>query len=242
MNKIKPILVILATIGTILMNWLASTGFIGGITPEVISNRYPTFITPAGYAFTIWGWIFLGMIIFAIIQAIPKNFEKFSKMRTFYLISCVFNCLWIYVWHNLLITVSVFVILSLLGSLAAINLVLERENNLFARMLFGGYFAWVTVASVVNITIALVFNGVQTSDNAGIWLASGLIVVATIIGIFLRHKLPNFAYAFVVAWGVTAIAVKQSGKTPIVVFAAFSVIALLISAFSFIMKDYKKAQ
>ncbi|MEK7725074.1 MAG: TspO/MBR family protein [Acidobacteriota bacterium] len=233
--KIKPILVILGTIGVIAMNIIASMCYIGGITPNVISDKTPTFLTPAGYAFAIWGWIYLGLIIFSVYQALPSKLEKFDKMRTLYLISCLLNCLWLYFWHQEQITISLFVILTLLASLAFINLSLERENNLLARFVFGIYFGWVTVASVVNTTIALVYLGVKTTDETGIWLASGLIVVATGIGIFLRHKLPNIAYPLAIAWAITAIAVKQSGKTPIVFIAGVCVIALLISALSFVV-------
>lgn len=239
MEKTKPFLVIAATIGTILMNYLAAIAVFGGITPDYVSNKYPTFITPAGYAFSIWGWIYLGLIVFSVYQALPSQLERFREVRTLFIASCLANCAWIYVWHNQLITLSLLAILSLLALLAFINLRLQRENNFFARIVFGLYFGWVTVASVVNATIALIFNGASASDEVSIWIAVGLIVVATVIGIFLRHQLPNIAYPVAIAWAVTAIAVKQSGKTPIVVVSALAVIALLISALSFILKDQK---
>lgn len=231
----NQILVIFATIGVIAMNVIASLGYIGGITPNVISDKTPTFLTPAGYAFSIWGWIYLGLIIFSVYQALPSKIEKFAKVRTLYLISCVLNCMWLYFWHHEEILISLLVILTLLGSLALINLTLEKENNLLARFIFGLYFGWVTAASVVNATIALVYQGVRMSDESSIWLASGLIVVVTVLGVFLRHKLPNIAYPIAIAWAITAIAVKQSGKTPIVVAAGIGVIALLISALSFVV-------
>lgn len=231
----NQILVIFATIGVIAMNVIATLGYIGGVTPNVISDKTPTFLTPAGYAFSIWGWIYLGLIIFSVYQALPSKIEKFAKVRTLYLISCVLNCMWLYFWHHEEITISLLVILTLLGSLALINLTLEKENNLLTRFVFGIYFGWVTAASVVNTTIALVYQGVRMSDEASIWLASGLILVVTVLGVFLRHKLPNIAYPIAIAWAITAIAVKQSGKTAIVVAAGIGVIALLISAFSFVV-------
>ena len=67
----------------------------------------------------------------------------------------------------------------------------------------------------------------------------GLIIFATIIGVFVRHALPNIMYAVAVAFAITGIAVKQSGKTEIVVASALCVIVLLFSAFSFVLKDYQ---
>lgn len=240
MEKLKPILVLISTIGVILMNWLATTGYIGGVTPEVISDKYPTFLTPAGYAFTIWGWIYAGLIIFSIYQILPSAKEKFAKIRSLYIVSCFINCLWLYVWHNDLIAVSLLVILSLLAVLAIINLKLEREKNLFARIVFGTYFGWVSVASVVNAAVLLRYFGIRLEDSTEIWLASLIIVIVTVIGVLLRHKLPNVAYPLAIAWAITGIAVKQSGKTPIVVAAGIGVVALLISALSFVLKDYQK--
>lgn len=236
MDKLKPFLVILATVGVIAMNVVASMGYIGGITPNVISDNNPTLVTPAGYAFSIWGWIYLGLIIFSIYQALPSQFEKFARVRTLYLISCLLNCLWIYFWHHEQITISLLVILTLLVTLALINFALPRENNLFARFVFGAYFGWITVASIVNAVIALAYQGIEI----GYWTAVGLIVAATVVGVYFRHKLPNIAYPLAVAWAITGIAVKQSGKTAIVVVAGLGVIALLISAFSFVVTAENK--
>lgn len=234
-EKVKQILVIFATIGVIFINWLATTGYIGGVTPEVISDKYPTFLTPSGYAFSIWGWIYLGLIIFSILQAFPANLQKFFRIRIFYITSCLVNCAWIYFWHHDQIFLSLLVILSLLTILAVINLNLERENNLFTRIVFGIYFGWVSVASVVNGAVLLKANGVNFGENAEIWLASLVIAIVSVIGIFVRHKLPNIAYPIAIAWAITAIAVKQSGKTAIVFTAGIGVIALLISALSFVI-------
>jgi hypothetical protein len=46
-DKLQPILVIAATIGMIISHWLAATGILGGVDTGVVSDRYPTRITPA---------------------------------------------------------------------------------------------------------------------------------------------------------------------------------------------------
>jgi membrane-anchored glycerophosphoryl diester phosphodiesterase (GDPDase) len=57
-------------------------------------------------------------------------------------------------------------------------------------------------------------------------------VVAAISGVLIRFKLGIAVYALTIAWALTAIAVKQSGKTLIVSLCAFGVIALLIAFFT----------
>jgi hypothetical protein len=53
--------------------------------------------------------------------------------------------------------------------------------------------------------------------------------------VIIRLKLANYFYPLAIAWALTAIAVKQSGKTLIVAAAAVGVIACLIAALSFVM-------
>lgn len=244
-ERLKAILVIAATGGTILFNWMAAKGYINNVTPEVVSDKYQTFLTPAGYAFSIWGLIYLGLIAFSIYQALPKNAERFRRVRTIYILSCVANCAWIYFWHHEMILVCLAVIFVLLGTLVSINLSLRggdsASENWLARVPFGIYFGWVTVASILNFTIALVYLNVKFSDSTTVFIASALIALLTILGIIIRLKLKIYVYPLPIAWALTAIAVAQSGKTPIVVAAAFGTIFSLVAALSFVM-DMKSSE
>ncbi len=235
-QRSKQLLVIIATVGVILINYFAAVGYINGVTPDVISDKYPTFITPAGYAFAIWSLIYLGLIAFSIYQVLPSNTDnpRFKNIRTLYIANCAANCFWIYLWHYDSILAALAVMFVLLGTLILINVNLRNTQSVaetwLARIPFSLYFGWVTVATILNFSIALVSLGVNTSESNSIILSSILIVAATVLGILIRFKLAIFAYPLAIAWALTAIAVKQSGKTAIVVCAAFGVIALLVSA------------
>ena len=102
-EKLQQFLVIAATVGMIIFNWLAATGVLGGIDTGAVSDKYDTHITPAGYAFAIWSLIYLGMIAFSIYQALPSQAARFRGLRRIYIISCVANCAWLYVWSQELI-------------------------------------------------------------------------------------------------------------------------------------------
>jgi hypothetical protein len=237
-EKIRQILVPIATIGVIFVNYLAGTGRINNVTPEVISDKYPTIITPAGYAFAIWSLIYVGMIGFSIYQLLPSQTDnpRFRAIRTVYLLNCVANCAWIYLWHYEMIIAALGVIFLLLATLVYINLhVKDTENTAeiwLAKIPFSIYFGWVTVASILNATIALVYLGVSTSDFTAQVLGAGLIVIAVVLGILMRFKLKLTAYPIAVAWALTAIAVAHGGKTILVVTSAIGVIILLIAALS----------
>lgn len=238
-DRLKSILVIVATIGVIVFNWLAATGVLGGIDTGAVSDKYPTRITPAGYAFAIWSLIYLGLIAFSIYQALPKNSERFRNIRTIYILSCAANCAWLYFWHQEAILVCLAVIFLLLGTLVFINLNLQKTDSYgefwLAKTPFGLYFGWVTAAAILNAAIALVYLEIRVPDSTAVILGAGLISVAAILGVVIRWRLKNYFYPLAVAWALTAIAVKQSGQTLIVVCAAFGVIACLIAALSFVM-------
>jgi len=238
-ERIKQILVIVATAGMIYFNYLAATGSLGGIETGAISDKYPTHITPAGYAFSIWSLIYLGLIVFSIYQFLPKNVERFRSIRTVYILSCASNCAWLYFWHREAILVSTAVIFLLLGTLAFINVKLQKtETNgefWLAKFPFGIYFGWVTAAAIVNAAITLVSLNFQVSDAIAARLGAALVLMATALGIIIRFKLNNVFYPLAIAWALTAIAVKQSGQTLIVASAAVSVNVLLIVALTFLI-------
>jgi hypothetical protein len=238
-DKLQRILVIVATVGMIIVNYLAATGVLGGVETGAISDKYPTRITPAGYAFSIWSLIYFGLIAFAIYQAFPSNASRFRSIRTVYILSCAANAAWLYFWNHDMIPISLGVIVVLLVSLAFINVRLRRTETTgeywLAKAPFGLYFGWVTAATIINATVALVSLDVRTADSTAVWIGTGLILIAAALGVFIRILLTNYFYPLAIAWALTAIAVKQSGTTPIVVASAIGVIACLIAAISFVM-------
>jgi benzodiazapine receptor len=237
-DRIRSILVLAATIGVIIFNWLAATGRLGSDT-GAISDKYPTMLTPAGYAFSIWSLIYLGIVAFSLYQLIPANLARFRSVRSFYIFSCALNCAWLYFWHREQIAVCFAVILALAINLFVICYLLRDPESTAdtwaAKAPFGIYFGWVTAATLVNFTILLKYWNVSLSPSTGTVLAVSLILLAAGLAVAVRWKLTNYFYPLAIAWALTAIAVKQSGQTAIVAAAAIGVVACLIASASFVM-------
>lgn len=238
-DRFRSFLVPVATIGVIAFNWLAAAGRINGVTPGEISDKYPTLITPAGYAFSIWSLIYVGLIAFSIYQLLPPNVARLRNIRSYYILSCALNCAWIYLWHHDQIAVAFVIIFLLAFSLLLINLYLRTIETAgeywLVKAPFGIYFGWVTAATLVNFAILLVHWNVQLSPSAWTGLAVALILLAAALGILVRIRLTNYFYPLAVAWALAAIGVKQSGQTLVVSAAAVGVIACLIAALSFVV-------
>jgi hypothetical protein len=237
-QRIKAVLVLLATAATIAFNILAATGYINGITPAEISDKYPTVITPAGYAFSIWSLIYFGLSAFSIYQLLPSNLERFGGIRTLYIASCVLNCAWIYSWHHNWIGICVFLIFGLAVLLIVImakfrNTVTTAETFL-VKGTFGIYAGWVTVASLVNLLVYFRYIGSPIASSN--MVAVVIVIIATVAAVLATRLAANHFYSFAVAWALTGIAVKQSGNTALVVACAFGVIISLLMAVSFVLK------
>lgn len=239
MNNTRGFLVIAATIGTILFNWMAATGRVNGVTPEYISDLYPTPVTPAGYAFTIWSLIYLGSIAYSIYQVWPNAAASARGIRSFYILTCALNCGWIYMWHSGQIAVCLVLIVLLWACLFLINLRLKSTDSTgeywLVKAPFGLYFGWVTAATLVNLAVLLAYLPAGLSASAFNWIGVGLILFAAFLGVVISIRLRNYLYPLAIAWALTAIGINQSSNTPIVTATAIGTIACLIATLSFVL-------
>lgn len=238
-DRLRAWLVMLATIATIAFNSLAAVGYVNGVTPQVISAKYPTVITPAGWAFTIWSVIYAGMATFSVYQLLPANLLRFRAVRTVYILSCLFNCGWIYFWHRDSIGVCLGLIAVLLATLAVL-LFRFRESTSFGeaaltKLPFGIYAGWVTAATLVNLIVFLVSIGVELTGQSWNFIGVACLLAGTIAAIFARIYLRNFLFPLAVAWAAAAIAINQKGNTVIIVCSAICVIVCLLLSTSFVM-------
>jgi hypothetical protein len=135
MKKTLQVSNIIALIITLVMNYLSNTGIFNGNTMATVSAEYQNFFTPSGYAFSIWGVIYLCLAAFIIHQSkglftsgeIPA---VVSKIGWLFVISCVANCAWIVAWLYEFTGVSVFIMAVLLFSLLRIVMVTRMELDL----------------------------------------------------------------------------------------------------------------
>lgn len=238
-DRIRSFLVLAATVGVIVFNWIAATGRLRGRDTGDISDGYNTLVTPAGYAFAIWTLIYLGMIAFSLYQIVPANIVRFRSIRSLYIFTCALNCGWLYFWHGEQILICLLVIAALCTTLFVINQRVSDPASVaeswIVKASFGIYFGWVTAALLVNFAIWLKYLRIEMSPAFETSIAVGLILCAAVTAVVVRVRWSNYFVPLAVAWALTAIAVKQSGKTAIVSAAAIGVVACLIASASFVM-------
>ena len=215
---------VLMTLMALTVNGLANALPLNGQNTGAISDRFKVFFVPAGYVFAIWGVIYIGLIAFAVYQALPaqRANPRLRSIGYLYALSCLANSVWIFMWHFNHFTVSVLVMLVLLVSLLAIYLRLDigraaehRAERWCVDIVFSIYLGWITVATIANVTDAL--------DNVG-WSGWGIapemwavimLVVALLVTIAMMATRRDIAYALVIVWATIGIAVKQAATAQV---------------------------
>jgi hypothetical protein len=93
-----------------------------GLTTGGVSDGIPSLFTPAGYVFSIWGVIYLALILYATYQALDaqRDNPRLRKTGWWFVVSCAANMVWLFSWHHLLFPLSMLAMLVLLASLMAI--------------------------------------------------------------------------------------------------------------------------
>ena len=229
---------IVAFVLVVIVNGIAgSTTLIGGRNTAAVSNANPTLITPAGYTFAIWGVIYVLLGIFVIYQALPSTrLQTFhQKVGWLFVLSSVFNILWIFAWQNESLPISVVLIFLLLASLILIYLRLDigrskasRNERLAVHLPFSVYLGWITIASIADVAATLVsinWNGFGISPET--W-AILVILVALVIASLVAYIRKDIAYELVIIWAFLGIAVNQGGHQTIQGLLLASIVVVII--------------
>jgi hypothetical protein len=239
-DLVRQITVILSVAATIVINILANALPLNGLNTGEISDRFQVFFVPAGYVFSIWGLIYIGLIAYAVFQALPAQRENPRLRNTGYLValSGLANIAWIFLWHYEQFPWTLIAMFTLLALLIVIYLRLgigkttvSTAETWTVQIPFSIYLGWITVATAANITDVLYFlNWDGFGISLEIWFLVVLAAVILISGLISLTR-RDIAYNLVILWALVGIAVKHSSVTLIMVtslVAAVIVAAILI--------------
>ncbi len=236
LRQVLNLIAILAAFG---VNVLANIAPINGLTIGEISNTLfkNVQITPANYAFAIWGLIYLGLISFAVYQALPAQRQNPSLRRMGYLLvvsSCA-QIIWVLLFQYRLFALSLVAMLAILLPLIGIYLRLEigckrvsRQERWLIHAPLSIYLAWISVATIVNGAIALYhlgWSGWGIDPQA--WTVIMILVGAAIAAAVSLQRV-DLAYVLVFVWALAAIAARHPDTLAIAGTAGGLAIALVL--------------
>ncbi len=243
MKKTLQIANIIAFVLVIIVNGLAGTGAINDTTIAEISNANHNLFTPAGYAFSIWGLIYLMLLGFTIYQSRslfkPVRDDSFViDTGWWFVLSCFANIMWITFWLYGFMEYALLAIFVLLFSL--LKIVMKNKMELWDAPIsvivflwwpFVFYSGWVTVASIANVAAYLTSIDWDAWGYSATSWAVTMIIVAGIINLVVTWRRNMREFALVGAWALVAICVENWNYNAIVANTALAVaIVLLISS------------
>eukprot|EP00928_Gymnodinium_smaydae_P070617 TRINITY_DN5441_c0_g1_i2.p1 TRINITY_DN5441_c0_g1~~TRINITY_DN5441_c0_g1_i2.p1 ORF type:complete len:291 (-),score=51.34 TRINITY_DN5441_c0_g1_i2:264-1136(-) len=227
----KAIILLVAFAVSIASNGLASTGVFGK-TIKQISDENPTFVTPDGTTFAVWGLIYTLWTILVVKQFCPsEEAEELLSQRcklttlTVYgrlVAACLTNAIWLPVYVSEYFTVALVIIVvywMLLGSIY-LDVNTTTVSSFIDWLAYAAPIAanasWVTVATCANaFTVGRVAGwkdefGVGGTPEAAMVVSLLVALLASYLGIAKRSVM----WAAVAAWALQGISRMQTVSDP----------------------------
>lgn len=218
-HVVRSIFVVLVFLGMVAVNGLANSLPLNGVTTGEVSDSFDVRFVPAGYVFSIWGVIYLGLMAFTanLLRPSVGSRPRVPAVTYLFMLNGGFNAAWLVAWHYQRFVLSLVLMVGLLATLIAMYLMLEigrsDERGLTRWLLVAPvqlYLAWISVATVANVTTTLDhlgWGGLGVPDEA--WAAAMLVVCAGLAAAMCVTR-RDAIFAGVVAWASAGIAVAQA--------------------------------
>ena len=196
------------------------------------SRKYQTLVTPAGWAFSIWGIIFTTQLIWTVAQLVLPAFGSSSQVVVVvkgvgysYLLACLAQCVWTVAFGLEKITLSMIamicILIPLLRILKQMAAIREEgrgrnddDNNYdcwwwwcLLQFPFEIHAAWIMAATLVNLNVVAVAQ--HASAIVQIILAMTSLVVLVLVGMYYSSK-RRWVVPSVLTWASIAICAELS--------------------------------
>jgi translocator protein len=230
------LIALVAVFVNVIFNYVSETSLVALPSMEDTAHRYSSLFTPADYAFSIWGIIYLSFIAYGIYQVMPARSEDplARNLAKPFAIVNILASVWIVVFRMELMWLSVGVILTMLA-FSIFMLVLSRDAVLrdeysnWLAVPFSLFAGWLSVATIANFSTLFVYMGWQGAVTTQVIITILMILIAGFIGIYVCARCKDFVFPMVIAWACIAIAVSRSNDfTYVSAVAVVTVIAPVV--------------
>lgn len=234
MKKVSASLQALLFTGVLAVNALANALPLNNKTTGELSDRYVNLFVPAGITFSIWGVIYILLLMMVIYGFLNKR-EDLSKQRYVMSLNFILNIAWIFFWHYEQVFLSWGVMLLLLGTLIkadrfTLPKALSLREKVFLVLPVHVYLGWISVATIANTTALLVSLNWQGWGLSEVFWTLFVMSAAFILAIVMLLREKNAPFALVIIWAFLGIIIKRTQNEPVyqeIVYFAYGGIAVL---------------
>lgn len=207
-----------------LLNYLAQKKKFGGKDNKEISDQNPTFVTPDGFTFAIWGLIYTLEAVLVFAQVYWADHPETQRLmgqlcpltgldvRVRLIIAFAANGIWLPVfnneWFGAGLVIMVFYYSFLLGVYYSLS---SASQNLTQAVVYVSGISmntsWITVATVLSVFFCAGKAGWRdTNGVAGSPLAAKAVAVSvTLVAVGCLMRCQDLAWAFTAAWALRGI-------------------------------------
>lgn len=212
------------------------------------SDAVRTLITPAGWAFAIWGPLFVLSALFALWQALPAQRSNALLARIGWPAAIALAAQGVWSTYTQLANLTAISAGIILVSLAGLLIVLRalvaapslsRGERIFAAPAFSALAAWLTAASIVNIAASLKYHGITGADPSP-GVTTVMILIGSGIAAIAAWRVRGAPlYGLVFSWALIAINAAGGQRFEMIGWAAIAgiVLVLAVSVWQLTRKD-----
>lgn len=200
-----------ALIVNTVITYTSLTGVFGKTNTE-LSTKYQTLVTPAGWAFSIWGPIFIWETIFVVAQFFPRfrRSEVVLRMSPWWWALCGFQCCWTFAFAQDQVTLALIFMLLILSSLLGVawstdGLNLSIAEYLLLRAPLSLQLGWIICAAAVNINVQADALKASQSTLLAVAVLTYAAVVSSSVAFALVPCSPDPVVSLVAAWAFMGI-------------------------------------
>ena len=220
----KSILILVASVAFAISPFLSPE--FGGFDPERYPNpQYDPPVQPAGWAFSIWGLIYLALIAHAVVGVWRHRSDPaWEGARLPLFISLAIGAIWLPVALISPVWATVLICIMLLGALVALHRLKLARPNWIARWSVALYAGWLSAASFVSIGLLMAGYDL-TAEVTAAYVALALAVAFAATNAWRGLSWP---YGAAVAWGFLGVAAANYGAFPAIAAAAGGAAGVMI--------------
>ena len=217
------LLVLLMSLAMPVVAFLSQRGVFG---PDngTVSDQYPTLLVASGYAFAIWGLIFLLDLIYGVWQASGerRTDPTVAHVAPWAAAGFALTALWMPLFSmgspaNGLYWACLLVIFGAMFCLVRCAFVLSHDSTpqegqwLWAWTPLSLHAGWLSVAAFLNLAQVIVAHELLPTAQMLSWSLVVFTAAAALLLFVNHHMHGNIDYAGAAVWGLVAVYVKQSG-------------------------------
>eukprot|EP00929_Paragymnodinium_shiwhaense_P068515 TRINITY_DN3446_c0_g2_i1.p1 TRINITY_DN3446_c0_g2~~TRINITY_DN3446_c0_g2_i1.p1 ORF type:complete len:306 (-),score=55.76 TRINITY_DN3446_c0_g2_i1:402-1319(-) len=226
MVSVAAVSVLLAYVIMVVVNGLANTDLFGGTDQTEISNSNPTYLTPDGLTFAVWGLIYLFEAVLALYQMRPSEeaeaiLETKSmglSVRWRLVLAFLLNAAWLPVFNNELFWPALVIIVGYLLAMLWVYQDLNPKStsgllqDLVLTYGVSANLSWLVVATCLNVFFCLGAAGWKDSYGVAGTPAAALVVAMFVACFAVERSVQrgDWMYAFVAGWALQGVYRMQS--------------------------------